>query len=208
METHGYAHLRVTPERVLGSGGYKTCYSIKGRRDSVVLVHGESIFDLDETFRLIEEEAKHLATLASLGLPVAEIHEIGVLRINGERQAAHIMPRYVCGNRDNCRAQFLRIFNERTLNQARRLLSQFERLQPLYVEDLQFLFRRDGSFVIADPLWVEHRYSTAHRVQLTRIIKAARYSLRVRQGGITHPADSSLWHEAEQWQHEQGVPGK
>lgn len=208
MKVVPYNPLRVTPKRRLGSGGYKTCYTIEESRHHVVLVHMDSIFDLDENFKLIEEEARHLRKLASLGLPVAEITEIGTLDVGGVRHAAHVMPRYACGNRDHSAARLLRVFNERTLNDARELLSHFERLQPLYVDDLQFLFTAKGSMVIADPLWVERRYSTTHRIELTRIIKAAKYSLQVRRGGMTHPPRAPLWQSAELWQGERGDSGK
>jgi hypothetical protein len=195
-----YSSLDVTPTRQLSEGGYKVCCSVAEFRDKVVLIHPSSeFFSLDEGFTLIEQEQGYLASLAALGLPVAQIGKIGVVEWNGRRSAAHLMKRYSCGNREKGAAQFLRLMNERTINTARRLLSLFEELQPLYIDDLQFLFARDGSFVINDPLFVERRYSTDFRWELERIIKAARYSLCVRRSGTTHRRRAPLWQAAEIW---------
>lgn len=169
-----------------------------------MLVHYDGFLELPDALEFAEQERKGLCTLAELGIPSAEIIEIGTLRYEGTICAAQVMKRYVCASRDASTSTLLKILNERTVDQARRMITLFARHAPLHVEDLQFLFSADGDFVVADPLWVERRTIGTWRgecvEEVTRILSAAKYALAVRSGRAIHPASrKSIWTAAESW---------
>ena len=136
---------RYVPDRPLGSGLCKTVYSVKDRSDLVIAV-ANPLFG-----RTMARELEGLKTLRQHGIPTVEVHAHG-RTADGRR--AMVMTRYAAGSKDPAVWSYL---NQRSLDGMQRI-SALLREKRLLVDDIQYLVRRDGSLVVADPLRVKKKW--------------------------------------------------
>jgi hypothetical protein len=144
---------RFVPDRYLGSGLCKAVYSVKGRSDVVIAI-AKPLFG-----RTMEREINGLETLRKTGIPTVEVHAEG-RTADGSR--AMVMTRYAAGSKDPAVWSFL---NQRSLSDMKRI-SGLLRKNRLHVDDVQYLIKRDGSMVLADPFKVKKRWLRRPSVQV------------------------------------------
>jgi hypothetical protein len=151
---------RYVPDRPLGAGLCKTVYSVKGRSDVVIAI-AKPLFG-----GTMEREIKGLETLRKSGVPTVKVHAAG-RTADGSR--AMVMTRYAAGSKDPAVWSYL---NQRSLNDMKRI-SGLLRKNRLHVDDVQYLIKRDGSMVLADPLKIKKRWLRRPGQQVGAIAKPA-----------------------------------
>lgn len=205
---------KLTPGRVrrghlVGFGVYKDTYIVEGHPDVVIVVcrvasDGFGGMDISD----LRNEVKMLRRLGSFGVPVAEVISVGM---NGGRPAM-LMKRYVGGSKDSEKHAHVSVVSKRSISDLYRIAASIER-HDLYVDDIQFLYDKDGSVVVADPLAV-WKYSERKRFdnelfleertevaeQISEEIGWCRAALKMKSGGrkIKNIANSTTFHRSKE----------
>ncbi|MEZ0230518.1 MAG: hypothetical protein ACAI25_17990 [Planctomycetota bacterium] len=130
----------------LGSGVFKTVYSVKGHPELVV-----GILKDDKPADTLLKERGMLRRLEKIGCPVAKILELGTF--NGK--TAYVQKAYVTGNRaESWDKEYRQLLNEKSLADVAKIRKVLTEAR-LDVLDAQFLVGADGSVVLNDPLKIE-----------------------------------------------------
>lgn len=137
----------------LNSGGWKSCWTVKGRRGIVALVcNRPKETALVELARELEE----LTRLAVLGFPVLETFGIHIVKCEGEVKYAIIAKRYVAQSKEYA-SKFRELYTEQSVKDFD-LMDRLLKEKNLQIHDLQFLIDKKGHVVIADPLGIKDGY--------------------------------------------------
>jgi hypothetical protein len=149
----GVAPSTISPSELgdyLGSGGNKDVYAYGDRQAVGLLKQGKAP-------RLITDELGLLKQLDELGLPT--VNASGPISVDG--QAGMLMDRFAQGSKDIVRTidgKVTVVGNSTLLNdQSIADLQEIRQVmvdKGVKIDDLQFLIRKDGGAVIADPLKV------------------------------------------------------
>ncbi|MGJ7582509.1 hypothetical protein ACSFA3_20210 [Variovorax sp. RHLX14] len=174
-----YQHLR-TPENFLGKGAFKICHDIG---DGKVLVVGDSA-----------QELAKLAMLERAGVPVAKVHEIGMVQKDGFPREAYVQQKlknfYFFDQKhpDAMHSEFLDspLLNEKTVSSLRAIRSFTQKFDML---DLQGGIAQDGVFRLTDILGVlepegeSPPFIKEQSRKLDNLIRSAEIEVQSRQRG-------------------------
>lgn len=195
----------------LGSGANKYAFALKDDPTKVALV---------SSFKVLKDEIEDLKVLANAGVPVPKIYELhDKFEANtfvGRHESAVLMERFVCGSRGDVESKLLVVLNSKSLDSVREIREKLLAAQ-LYIDDLQFLFREDGSMVVADPdkvAKIEFKgQQNTMRMGLALAIKkielGVEYAQDFREGLAPAPTDVdsySFWDAAERWAKDSAEP--
>lgn len=161
----------------LGGGCYKEAFAVKGRPDRALVVGW-----------LRSDEVGRMRQLAELGVPTARVLARGRC---GSSDALY-MERYhtyskAWGAEEEVQ-RFQATINERTIASVE-LAIKVIREQRIYIDDLQFLIRKDGEAVVADPgpVHVKSSYHPPDTDHAEYLRDAAAYMVEVRAGRAPQP---------------------
>lgn len=188
----------------LGSGANKYAYTLPDDPTKVALISG---------CKTLNAEIADLKALEDLGVPVPKVYElykeVKTDKTIGERESALIMERFVCASRGDIVTHLMDVLNNNTLNSIELIRSKLYTAQR-YVVDLQFLFREDGSMVVADPdgvftpetvgQWNQYKNIMEH--EFKRIEDGVTYVKDFKSGLAPAPADVdtySFWAVSRMW---------
>lgn len=126
----------------LGTGAYKSCYAIGKTKAALVACYCD--------YRFLLRDFNLLKDLESLGVPVVKA-KLGVIKLEGKRRKAIILPRYDEGGVRAASLPHLRL--NRTHKKQLVTIYNAIKAKGLYMPDMQFLLRRGkkSEIVLADP---------------------------------------------------------
>lgn len=196
----------------LGSGANKYAYELKEDPTKVALV---------SSFKVLDEEIKDLKVLSEAGIPVPKVYELyAEFTANknvGRHESVALVERFACGSRGDIKSRLCDVLNDKTLECAKEIREKLLASR-LYVGDIQFLFREDGTMVVADPEKVVKAQTKSEmremRASLDLVIKKIERGVEYvkdRKEGIAPPPEDvdsyAFWSAADKW-HENSVEPK
>jgi hypothetical protein len=138
----------------LGSGTFKTVYTVKGHPELVIGVqHATEFGDYtpEQMASVLKDEKKMLDRLARAGVPTSTILSIGTF----DGKPAYLQRRFETGDRaPDWYQKKDQILNETTIEDIHTIEDKLEKAH-LDVNDAQFLVSSDGHIVVSDPLGIE-----------------------------------------------------
>lgn len=195
----------------LGSGANKYAFALKDDETKVALV---------SSFKVLKEEIADLKVLEGAGIPVPKVYELydhfQADTFVGRHESAVLMERFVCGSRGDVESKLLTVLNANSLASIKEIREKLLAAQ-LYVDDLQFLFRADGSMVVADPdKVVKIEFQGQLRTMrigldmaIKKIAQGIEYAQDFKEGMAPAPSDVdsfAFWAAAEKWSKESAEP--
>lgn len=162
----------------LGDGCYKEAWSVIGQPDRAII-----------TTNYPSDFIRELDTIRDLecrGFPVIQIHDVFFKKMSNKRLMCAIADRYYDGVRGKGRTNIHLILNEKTSSDVQKIRNLIN-VNKIFIQDLQFLFKEDGSVVINDPQdvyadkykWNDHQEENARTldrieagVRLAKLVKA------------------------------------
>lgn len=126
----------------LGTGAYKSCYAIGKTRAALVACYCD--------YRFLLRDFNLLKDLEALGVPVVKA-KIGIIKLEGKRRRAIILPRYDFGGLRAATLPHSRL--NRTHKKQLVTIYNAIKEKGLYMPDMQFLLRhgKKSEIVLADP---------------------------------------------------------
>lgn len=195
----------------LGSGANKYAYALKEDPTKCALV---------SSLNVLKSEREDLEKLEKAGVPVPKVYElhdsVTADKNIGQHESALIVERFACGSRGDVQSKLLDVLSEKSIDSIKEIKNKLLAAE-LYVDDLQFLFREDGTMVLADPDHVSKIETNQQKkllnismtVAINKITLGLEYARDVKEGVAPKPDDNdsyAFWAAAEKWHRESAEP--